>query len=236
MQRRWMLAGLILVAVAAIVVPAVAGGRGGSVTQRPLYAKRVEIQARALSHKALRIARKALRRSRTPGPPGPSGQPGTSSTPASFAAADGAQSTADDTQFVPLPGGPSLTVDVPQSAHAPSGTGFVQVAASTRVGDDAGAVSLFEDGNPVADQGDVCQTVVAAPAPTLFASIDGLGGVYATPGSPDFAGGCASGTPAPVYFTSPTGTHTFELRYVYCGCSGTSATFSERRLWVTPLP
>ena len=87
----------------------------------------------------------------------------------------------------------------------------------------------------MAGQGDVCQTITGAPDPTLFASIDGLPGVYATPGVPDFAGGCASGAPAPVYFTTTTGTHTYELRYLYCGCSGTEATFSERRLWIAPL-
>jgi hypothetical protein len=88
----------------------------------------------------------------------------------------------------------------------------------------------------VAGQGDLCQLIANAPDPTLFVSVDTLPGVYATPGTPDvIAGGCASAAPAPVYFTTTTGTHSYELRYLYCGCSGTEATFSQRRLWVTPL-
>jgi hypothetical protein len=236
MKRRWMLLCLALVAVVAVAVPALAGGLDGKGSSQPLSAKRVELQARVLAHKALRVARKAMRRSGTSGPAGPAGPAGVSGGAASYGEAAGAQSTSDDTQFVSLPGGPSLTLNVPQSTNAPPGQGFIQVAASTRVGDESGGVSLYEDGTPVAGQGDVCQTIIAAPDPTLFASIDGIGGVYGTPGSPDLLGGCASGTPGPVYFTTTTGTHTYELRYLYCGCSGTEATFSERRLWITPLP
>jgi hypothetical protein len=236
MKRRWMLAGLVLVAIVAIAVPALAGDSGGK-QLRWLDATRIATASRTKAHHALGVARKARKRADRALKLAQQGAPvAPAAIGGAFAEATGAQSTSSDTQFVSLPGGPSLTLNVPQSPSAPSGTGFIQVAASTRVGDEAGAVSLVEDGSPVAGQGDVCQTLTGAPDPTLFASIDGLGGVYATPGVPDFTGACASGAPAPVYFTTTTGTHSYELRYLYCGCGpGTEATFSERRLWVTPL-
>jgi hypothetical protein len=239
MKRRWMLAGLVLVAIVAIAVPALAGDSGGK-QPRWLDATRIATASRTKAHHALGVARKARKRADRALKLAQQGAPVAPVAPAAigaaFAEASGAQSTSSDTQFVTLPGGPSLTVNVPRSANAPSGTGFIQVAASARVGDEGGAVSLFEDGSPVAGQGDLCQTIAAAPDPTLFVSVDTIPGVYATPGTPDFiTGGCASGAPAPVYFTTTTGTHSYELRYLYCGCSGTEATFSERRLWVTPL-
>ena len=231
-----MLAGLVLVAIVAIAVPALAGDSGGK-QLRWLDATRIATASRTKAHHALGVARKARKRADRALKLAQQGAPvAPAAIGAAFAEASGAQSTSSETQFVSLPGGPSLSLNVPQSANAPTGTGFIQVAASARIGDEGGAVSLFEDGSPVAGQGDLCQTIAAAPDPTLFVSVDTIPGVYATPGTPDFiTGGCASGAPAPVYFTTTTGTHSYELRYLYCGCSGTDATFSERRLWVTPL-
>jgi hypothetical protein len=52
-----------------------------------------------------------------------------------------------------------------------------------------------------------------------------------------FGGFCATvGAPSPVTFQTTPGAHTYELRYAFCGCSGTEVTFSNRRLWVNPIP
>jgi hypothetical protein len=127
--------------------------------------------------------------------------------------------------------GPSVTVSVP-----PSGT--IQVAASTQATDGDGAVSLFQDG--VQMPGQAPAGLCAGPGGTLF---DAPGetaspGPFSTPGifSPY---GCASvGPPGAVTFQTTPGAHTYELRYAFvnCGCSGTQATFSNRRLWVNPIP
>jgi hypothetical protein len=108
--------------------------------------------------------------------------------------------------------------------------------ASAVVSDEAGAVALFQDGANLS-QNDQCELALGTPGPPLFASLDSLGGPYGTPGSLDpITGMCATtGDPGPVTFITTPGSHTYELRYSYCGCSGTDADFSQRRLWVTPL-
>ena len=239
MTRRQTLVALAVIAAIAVAVPAIAQDLQG---QQFLdsRAKKIEEELRKTAHKALKKSNKALKlakKARIPGPAGQQGQagpPGTSSAPR-FAEAPGMETTADDTQFVQLPGGPSVTVNVPQAASGPAGTGFIEVTASARVSDEAGAVALYEDGSNLS-QNEQCELQLGTPEPPLFASPDGFGGgVWGTPGAfqPFF---CATaGDPGPVTFITTPGTHTYELRYNYCGCSGTDADFSERRLWVTPL-
>src|SRR6266545_4568259 len=154
----------------------------------------------------------------------------------SFAEASGAATTSSTSSYVALSGGPSVTVSVPQAANAPQGTGLIEVAAQAHIDDDAGAVALFQDGAPMPGQSDVCDQVVGTPGPALFTSTDGLSGTWSTPASIIFTGNCGStGPAAPVMFVTAAGSHTYELRYAFCGCAGSDATFSQRKLWVTPL-
>lgn len=145
--------------------------------------------------------------------------------------AEGTKSTTSES-FVKLPEGPSVTLTL-------AGTGLIQVWAQAKV-TDGGAVSLYEDGHPVAGQADCFGEVPGAEEENgvLFASPSGgEGGTEPlTLGTPASLPLCSTlGPPGPVLFQSTVGPHTFELRYAACGCSGT-ATFSERRLVVQPLP
>lgn len=234
MTRRQALVSLAVIAAIAVAVPAIAQVDQG------VNFKRISQEARKLAHKALKKANKAFKKANQAGPQGPAGQNGQAGPPGApgaapaFAQAPGTVTTADDTQFVQLPGGPSVTVNVPQATNGPAGTGFIEVVASAVVSDEAGAVALYEDGVNLS-QNEQCEAQLGTPEPPLFASPDGIGGTYGTPAAfqPFF---CATaGDPGPVTFITSPGTHTYELRYNYCGCSGTDADFSERRLWVTPL-
>jgi hypothetical protein len=124
-------------------------------------------------------------------------------------------------EFVAAPDGPRVTVDVPRS-------GLIEVVASARTGANAGTVSLFRDGVQVPGQAEVCGPGAGA----LFQSLDGIGGEYGTPAGLGIA--CAtSGAPGPVYFNVPPGEASFELRYAEaCPCA--QASFSHRRLWISP--
>ncbi len=129
-----------------------------------------------------------------------------------------------------------MTVSVPQATNAPQGAGLIEVAAQAHIDDDAGAVALFQDGSPMPGQSDVCDQLAGTPGPALFGSTDGLSGTWSTPASLVFTGNCGStGPAAAVMFVTTAGQHTYQLRYAFCGCVGTDATFSQRRIWVTPL-
>jgi hypothetical protein len=261
MSRRSVTAGLAIVAAVAVAVPAIAQDLQ-SPTPLAANVKKVGKDARKLSKKAIKRANKALKKARNarrlagqgapgapgtpgapggPGPAGPQGPAGGGGAAPFFAQAPGAVATAVADQYVPL-GGPEVTVNVPQAANGPAGTGFIQVAAQAVIGDDAGAVSLFQDTAPMQGQSQLCSDILPDdPGPPLFASPDGLGfgdAIWSTPGTLNGAFSCAnSGAAGPVLFETTPGPHTYELRYAYCGCDvpGTEATFSERKLWVTPL-
>jgi len=136
--------------------------------------------------------------------------------------------------FVKLAGGPSVTVSVPP-------TGLVQVWAQATVdgtGEADGVVSLYEDGKPVEDQaGEICGI-----EGVLFSggSLLGKPELVGTPAVLNpVTGACGTlGAPGPVLFRSSAGEHTFELRYAVCSCSGSAEkmTFTDRRLYVQPLP
>lgn len=132
--------------------------------------------------------------------------------------------TAEESEYVDL-GGPQVTVTVPQS-------GLIEVWAQVAIAD--GAVSLFEDGQQVADQdpNEVCDgppgALLSFPSVPEFLS--------STPGSFSFAGCGGSGAPAPVLFETTPGEHTYELRYADCGCDAADAEFSDRTLRVAPRP
>ena len=104
---------------------------------------------------------------------------------------------------------------------------------------DDGSVSLYQDGAPMPGQARA-ETFCAGPDGTLFdapsASMQDLPGPYGTPGVFSLFGCMTTGVPGPVVFQARPGTHTYELRYAHCGCTGTEATFSNRRLWITTMP
>lgn len=133
--------------------------------------------------------------------------------------------------FVKLSGGPAVTVSVPP-------TGLIQIWAQAEIeteGSDEGAVSLYEDGKPVEGQAD-CD---AAKGVLFSAASPGEPSLVGTPAVPGFLGCATLGAPGPVLFRSTSGEHTFELRYASCPCGpppAEKATFSERRLYVAPLP
>jgi hypothetical protein len=237
MSRRWMVAGLAIVAVIAVAVPALAGEFSAKPSSvQFLNLKRVQLKARKLSKRALRIANLALANSGKPGATGAPGAPATSPSAPFFGQAAGPDATSSVASYVSLPGRPSVTVNVPQAAHGPPGTGFIEVAAQAHIDDDAGAVALFQDGSAMPGQSDVCDAIAGTPSPPLFASTDGLAGTWSTPASIIFSGNCANtGPAAPVMFSTSPGSHIYELRYNFCGCAGSDATFSARKLWVTPL-
>lgn len=212
-------------------------------------AKKVARRAKRIARQSRRIARRAARQGPGPqgpvgpaGPQGPRGQAGVPGpagpgTAVAFAeAADAATTSSSD--YVELPGGPSVTVVVPAS-------GLIEVAAQatlvTDASDSDGTVALYQDGAPVPGQ------AACDPAGTLF-QIPFVGDSSPDVGDPsdDIAAGtpaalpfCSTlGPPSPVRFVVEPGEHTYELRYASCGCGGPGdgATFRDRRLWVTPLP
>jgi hypothetical protein len=237
MQRRWILVGLALVAAVAVAVPALAGDSGGKQLQL-FNATQIATASRTKAHHALGVARKARKRADRALKLARKGTVVPSAPAVAFAQVSGAVTTSSTSSYVALAGGPSVTVSIPQATNAPQGTGLIEVAAQAHIGDDAGAVALFQDGSAMPEQSDICGTVAGLPGPALFASADGLGGTWGTPASIDsVTGSCGStGAAAPVMFVTTAGSHTYELRYAFCGCgTDASATFSQRRIWVTPL-
>jgi hypothetical protein len=131
--------------------------------------------------------------------------------------------TTDSSTFVPLAGGPSVTVAVPSS-------GLIEVWAQATM-NDAGAISLFEDGQQMAGQSEECSN---GDGGALFAGPPGGPGTI-TVGTPAPAIFCStSGAPGSVLLQTTPGQHTYELRYEYCGCGGPDVTFTNRRLMVAP--
>ena len=128
--------------------------------------------------------------------------------------------------------GPSVTVTVPAS-------GRIVVAASVTMLLD-GAVGLFEDGALMQDQDPegLCGGLGSL-AGALLVHFYPLGSdpvTLSTPGGASVAGcGVSTGAPSPMIFETTPGTHTYALQYATCGCGG-SVDFSNRRLWVAPLP
>lgn len=165
------------------------------------------------------------------GPKGDRGEPGAPQAGVTRYAVVRAAASTSSADFVSLDG-PSLTIAAPAS-------GTIQVAASVEVTgqapNDSGFVSLYEDGDVMEGQGDcygrLPGTLFSAPTTTPGE----LDGPWGTPGT---GFDCATlGPPGPVVFQTRPGQHTYELRYAYesCGC-GAGVTFSNRKLWITPMP
>ncbi len=249
---------LALVAVLAIAISAPAFGAGESLLDRALglaqsakkdagaakrqaaNAKRQAAKAKRQATAAKRIASQSwqlARRKAAQGPVGPAGATGPAGPagatgpagPAGSAAAiafaeQAASVSTQSNEYVAL-GGPSVDVVVPAS-------GLIEVAAQATLPDgaDDGAVALFEDGDLMPGQATQCGP---EGGDALF-SLTSFGG-DTVGGTPAAVPVCATlGAPAAVRFVTTPGPHTYELRYALC-CTGT-ATFEDRRLWVTPLP
>lgn len=236
MSRKLLVLGLTVVLVVAVALPVVA-------QKRVVTPKLEKISKRALkkSKTALRISRAGMRSAReAQQQAGAARRLGADAAAAAAAAqadidatrvrratAAGPVTTSSET-FVALPGGPSVQVTVPPS-------GLIEVWAQAMI-DEEGSVALFEDGNHMAGQADFCQSEAedrgvlfgldANPGEPLVVSTPALAGI----------GICGSlGVPGPVLFEATPGTHTYELRYLSCGCGGPSpVTFSNRRLFVGP--
>lgn len=238
MTRKLMVLVLAAVLVTAVAIPVVA-------QERVVTPKLQKISKRALkaSRKALRTAKVANRRARATQVL--AGSAGAAAAEAK-ASSEGVRAALDATQvksgtafpgvevfsgeFVSKPGGPSVTVTVPAS-------GLIEVWAQAVVYAE-GAVSLFEDGKPLAGQAELCSP--QEDTGVLFA-VSAEVGEPITVGTPA-AGGvgvCGSlGAPGPVLFQTTPGAHTYELRYASCGCEDAAdpAGFSDRRLFVAPRP
>ncbi|HEV7771407.1 MAG TPA: hypothetical protein VGO66_12225 [Solirubrobacterales bacterium] len=131
-------------------------------------------------------------------------------------------------KFVQLPGGPSVTVSAPPS-------GLIEVWAQATMSD-AGAVSLYEDGQQMLGQNEFEFCVNEESGGSLFAA-SGIGPPGpATLGTPSPAGFCGTeGAPGSVLLQTTPGSHTYELRYelLECGCAP-DVMFSKRLLRVGP--
>lgn len=237
MSRKLMVLGLAVVLVIAVAIPVVA-------QERLATPKLQKISKRALkkSKAALRTAREANRRARAA-----QGSAVVAGASASEATASAAQTRAmlestrvrsdADLEGVEVSseefaarGGPSVTLSVPAS-------GLIEVWAQARIFNE-GAVSLFEDGQPMDGQADLCSP--DSDAGVLF-SVSAETGEPVTVSTPANVGVgiCGSlGPPAPVLFKTSPGTHTYELRYASCGCEdpAEAAGFADRRLFVAARP
>jgi hypothetical protein len=238
MTRKLMVLVLAAVLVTAVAIPVVA-------QERVVTPKLEKISKRALktSHKALRTAKGANRQARGARALAASASAAAAEAKAS---ADGVRAALDAAQvksgtafagvevfsgeFVSQSGGPSVTVSVPAS-------GLIEVWAQAVVYAE-GAVSLFEDGKPLAGQAELCSPQDGTGV--LFAVSAEVGEPIAV-GTPAVGGVgvCGSlGAPGPVLFQTTPGTHSYELRYASCGCEDAAepAGFSDRRLFVAPRP
>jgi hypothetical protein len=132
--------------------------------------------------------------------------------------------TTESEKFVQLPGGPSVTVNVPSS-------GLIEVWAQATM-NESGAVALYEDGQSMAGQSEEC---AHAPGEGALFSFPFPPGELVTVGTPASFGSCAvEGPPGSVLFQTSPGKHTYELRYeINCGCTP-EVTFSKRLLRVGP--
>ena len=137
----------------------------------------------------------------------------------------GTDTTNDDTSYSNL-GGPSVTVDVPPP-------GLIEVWAQVMMSDD-GAVSLYEDGQPMPGQSQTCDPLGPGGPGALLASQLGSTATVGTPAVAAFAFCGTDGPPGPVLFQTSAGTHTYDLRYVDCSCSGNPIDFSNRKLFIAP--
>lgn len=156
--------------------------------------------------------------------------------------APGQVTTDSESAYVPLDGGPQVTVNVPQS-------GLIEVFASATIGNENdpalaadGAVALFEDGQKIAVSTDpsfgFCDPNPDLEGPLFFfAGSTNEEVPIGTPAAPSpFGCGIIGGVPGGVLLDRAPGQHVYELRYGDCGCEPQPAAFRDRVLRVIPRP
>jgi hypothetical protein len=134
----------------------------------------------------------------------------------------------DSQAYVDL-GGPSVGVAVPAS-------GLVDVWARVDIEDnaDGGAAALFEDGQLVPGQAQLCDPDIPRALLLWEGTSSGDTISVGTPSALISFGGCGTlGPPGPVQIQTSPGNHTYELRYADpCPCG--SSQFSNRLLRLAP--
>lgn len=244
MNRKLTILGLATILVLAVAVPAL--GAGSTVT--PSVSEDLSVRALAKARLALLTARSAKSESRravrtaeaalntankASGPTGATGAAGPAGATGPSAGAVQSDSvaaavTTEEEEFTQLPGGPKVTVTVPSS-------GLIEVWGQATMSD-AGAVSLYEDGQQMPGQNEFEFCVNAGSGGALFAA-GGIGPPgAATLGTPSPSGLCGTeGPPGSVLFQTTPGSHTYELRYelLECGCAP-EVTFTDRLLRIAP--
>ncbi len=232
MNRKLLIPCLGALLAVAVAVPAL--GASSSVT--PTVSGDLAVRALAKARLALLTARSAKSQSRVAVR---TAQAATNTANEAKSAAATTQAALDSTRiqsgfaagtvstesrsYVQLPGGPSVSVNVPPS-------GLIEVWAQVTF-EENGGVGLFEDGQLVPGQTPHCGP--GEEGRGLLASFIPEGITLATPGS-DLGAFCGTDSPpAGVLFQTTPGHHTYELRYASCGCTP-EAIFSKRRLFVAP--
>jgi hypothetical protein len=248
MTRKAMVSALAIVLVVAVAVPVMAAQDTvltprvtQELSKRALAKARMALrsargadqkakQARSAATRASRTGIRALAAARNAQVAAGTANAAIEATKVRAGVAAAGATTASES-FVALPGGPSVAVTVPPS-------GLIEVWAQVTM-DEAGAVSLFQDGAEMPGQSESCGPPGGGGA--LLSgealAIPETPVALATPATPPF---CATdGPPSPVLFQTTPGAHTYELRYASCGCGGgetSPVTFSERRLFVATRP
>jgi hypothetical protein len=232
MNSRLTLLALVAVLLAAFAVPALAApteqvGSVQGISVRALAKARLALltarSAKSESRRAARTAQAALNTAeKATGPTGATGPAGAGGGPIQSAFAAPSVST-ESLAYVPLSGGPSVSLTVPSS-------GLIEVWAQVKF-EEEGAVALFEDGQKVPGQARFCGA--EAEGTGLLALFVPEELTLATP-SGSFGPFCGGfGPPGSVLFQTTPGPHTYELRYQSCGCAP-EAIFSNRLLRVAP--
>lgn len=223
---------LAVVLALAVAVPVLAA------PERAVAPKVVAVSKQAMkkSRTALRVARQAKRQARGAAESAAAALAAAGSQPATPRIQVGlaaAAATTESESFVALEGGPSVEVTVPAS-------GLIEVWAQATM-DEAGAVSLYQDGAEMPGQSENCGAPEGGSGLFSGENLGGSGETFTvgTPAAGFFCG--TEGAPGPVLFQTTPGTHRYELRYASCGCGGggpeaSPVTFSARRLYVAPRP
>jgi hypothetical protein len=217
-RRRYVVLLLAAAVAAAAVVPAVGGNGFFGLANHALH----------VAKKAGKKAKRARGATRKTGKALSQTQAVLNSTKVVSGQEPGTVST-DSQAYVDL-GGPSVAVAIPQS-------GLVDVWARVDIEDnaDGGAVALFEDGQLVPGQAQLCDPDIARALLLWEGTSSGDVITVGTPSALIPPGiGCGTlGPPGPVQIQTSPGNHTYELRYADpCPCG--SSQFSNRLLRLAP--
>jgi hypothetical protein len=224
MQRRYLIIASALVLSLALAVPTIGAQNNTSALKTAKEAKRIAKTAKSKSQAAKRSANTANVAAGEAREVADSAQARIDALAAVTDSKPATVTTGNEVNFQDR-GGPSVTVNVPES-------GTVEVWAQVTMAD--GLVSLFQDGQqvPRQDPNDICGPITG----TLLSVQGGPAVTLATPGGFNFIGCGSLGAPSPVVFQTTPGEHTFSLRYADCGCDPEDAEFSDRTLSVAPRP